>query len=217
MLPSRAEPRRASDGLQPRLTLSVRVCRDKPARCERVHVSASEGLASHAGPEACACCGTGVREALPGERAGRVWSPAIGQGLGADALRTRGRPQWVHRYGKGSPHLAGSKPPRRQGNIGCGTREALPLPGAIAPRPARRTSQGTAVLHGGRASDRSRVPTQRQHTIGGGQGGRRTWREGRWPRARRPSKPGAGPRAGAPCTVRSTGDDRQRGGTTRSR
>jgi hypothetical protein len=36
-----------------RLTAGVRVCRDKPARCERVQVSDSEGLATHAGPESC--------------------------------------------------------------------------------------------------------------------------------------------------------------------
>ena len=37
-----------------RLTASVRVCRDKPARCEGVQVSDSEGRANHAGPESCA-------------------------------------------------------------------------------------------------------------------------------------------------------------------
>jgi hypothetical protein len=53
--------------------------RDKPARCEGVKVSPSEGLASHAGPESCAGPGNRVGEALTGERAGRVWSPEIGQ------------------------------------------------------------------------------------------------------------------------------------------
>jgi hypothetical protein len=57
--------------------------------------------------------------------------------LGADALRTRGRPQRARRYGKADPHLAGSQPPGRHGNIGCGTREALCLTLPIAARPAR--------------------------------------------------------------------------------
>jgi hypothetical protein len=59
-------------GFPPRLMPSVRVCRDKPAQCEGVQVSDSEGLANHAGPESCASLGNGVREALTGERAGRV-------------------------------------------------------------------------------------------------------------------------------------------------
>jgi hypothetical protein len=57
---------------QPRLTPSVRVCRDKPARCEGVEVSDSEGLANHTGSESCASLGHGACEALTGERAGRV-------------------------------------------------------------------------------------------------------------------------------------------------
>jgi hypothetical protein len=65
---------------------AVRVCRDKPAQCEGVEVSDSEGRATHAGPESCANPGHGVREALTGERAGRVWSPEIGRVPGADAL-----------------------------------------------------------------------------------------------------------------------------------
>ena len=99
------------------------MCRDKPARCERVQVSDSKGLANHAGPESCASFGNGVREALPGERAGRVWSPEMAN-LGADALRTRGRQQRARRYGKAYTHLAGSQTPGMHGNIVCGTREA---------------------------------------------------------------------------------------------
>jgi hypothetical protein len=107
-----------------------------------VQVSDSEGLANHTGPESCASVGNGVREALTGEGAGRVLSPEIGLFLGADALRTRGRQQWGHRYGKAPPHPAGAKTPGRHGNIVCGTREVLHRAWAIAPRSARRTSQG---------------------------------------------------------------------------
>ena len=112
------------------------MCRDKPAQCEGVQVSDSAGLANHAGPESCASLGNGVREALTGERAGRVWSPEIGRVLGADALRTRGRLQRARHYGKAYTHLAGSKTPGMHGNIVSGTREALHLALAIAARPA---------------------------------------------------------------------------------
>ena len=50
---------------------------EKPARCEGVKVSDSEGLASHTGPESCVVVGDGCGEALAGERAGRVLSPEI--------------------------------------------------------------------------------------------------------------------------------------------
>ena len=123
------------------MKLSVRVCRDKPARCEGVQVSDSEGLANHAGSESCASLGNGVREALTGERAGRVWSPEIGLVLGADALRTRGRPQRARHYGKAYPHLAGSQTPGMHGNIVSGTREALRLALPIAARPAWGTAR----------------------------------------------------------------------------
>jgi hypothetical protein len=73
---------------------------------------------------------------LTGERAGRVGSPAIGLVLGADALRTRGRPQRARHEGKAYPHLAGSQTPGMHGNIGSGTREALRLAVPIAARPA---------------------------------------------------------------------------------
>jgi len=125
-----------------RLSASVRVCRDKPARCEGVQVSDSEGLANHTGPESCASFGNGAREALTGECAGRVLSPEIGLLLGADALRTRGRQHRGRRKGEAAADLAGSKTPGMHGNIVCGTREALHLAWAIAPRSARRTSQG---------------------------------------------------------------------------
>ena len=69
-------------------------------------------------------------------------SPDIGLFLGADALLTRGRQQRGRRYGKASPHLAGSKTPGMHGNMVCGTREALHLAWTIAPRPARRTRKG---------------------------------------------------------------------------
>ena len=53
------------------------------------------------------------------------------------------------------------------GNIVCGTREALHLAWSIATRPARRTLGGTAVMHGGRESDSSRVPMKRPNKVEG--------------------------------------------------
>ena len=115
----------------------VRVCRDKPAWCERVQVSYSEGLATHTGPESCVATGNGRREALTGERAGRVLSPEIGLFLGADALRTRGRLHRKHRFGEVPTDPAGSETPGMHGNIVSGTREALSLAWPIAVRSAR--------------------------------------------------------------------------------
>jgi hypothetical protein len=85
----------------------------------------------------------------------------------------------------------------------------------MATRSARRTPRGTAGMYGCRASDRSIGLRKRQHNIPAGRRWRQAWREGRWPRGRRASTPGAGPRAGAPCTMRSTAYDRQRGRLTR--
>jgi hypothetical protein len=110
-----------------RLMPDVRVCREKPARCERVQVSDSEGRATHAGPESCAGAGSGVSEALTGEGAGRGWSPDIGPALGADALRTRGRPRRQPRVGEGQADPAGSETSSMHRNTVSGTREALHL------------------------------------------------------------------------------------------
>jgi hypothetical protein len=92
-----------------------------------VKVPDSEGLATHTGPESCVATGNGRREALTGERAGRVLSPEIGLLLGADALRTRGRLHRKHRFGEVPTDPAGSETPGMHGNIVCGTRETLSL------------------------------------------------------------------------------------------
>jgi hypothetical protein len=109
-----------------------------------VKVPDSEGLATHTGPESCVAIGNGRREALTGERAGRISSPEIGLLLGADALRTRGRRHWGYRKGKVSTDLAGSETPGMHGNPLCGTREALPLAWRSMARSARGTRQGDA-------------------------------------------------------------------------
>jgi hypothetical protein len=101
-----------------------------------VEVADRAGFAHDTGPESCARLGNGVRDAWTGERAGRVGSPALGLCLGADALRTRGRPPRARRSGQADTPLAGSKTPGLHGNIGRGTREARRRAWAIAARPA---------------------------------------------------------------------------------
>jgi hypothetical protein len=191
------------------------VCRDKPARGERVQVSDSEGLATHAGPESCAGPGNGVSEALTGEGAGRVSSPAIGPVLGADALLTRGRRYRQPRFGEGQADPAGSETSSMHRNTVCGTREALHLAWAGWPGPHGRPARGTAVMHGGRESDSSILPRRQPNNVGveHRHTRRRLWREGSWPRGSRVSKTGSGRSAGVPCPVRSTGYGQRRGGT----
>ncbi len=107
--------------------------------------------------------GNGGRDAVPGERAGRVSSPAIGLLLGADALRTRGRPHWRRRDGTVSTDPAGSETPGRHGHPVRGTREALHLAWQTGPgRPVH--PWGTTVRPGGRESDRCRGPKKPSNT-----------------------------------------------------
>jgi len=107
-----------------------------------VQVPDSEGPATHTGPEPCVALGNGRREALTGERAGRVLSPEIGQLLGADALRTRGRQYCTPRYGEGWADLAGSETSSMHRNTWRGTREALHLAWRSLARSARGTREG---------------------------------------------------------------------------
>ena len=91
----------------------------------------SEGLVNHTGPESCVHLGNESDEALTGEGAGRVLRPEIGLLLGADALLTRGRQQWLYRYGKVSLHRAGSETSGMHRNTLRGTREALHLASSL--------------------------------------------------------------------------------------
>ena len=124
--------------------------------------------------------GNGRREALTGERAGRVLSPEIGLFLGADALRTRGRLHRKHRSGEVPTDPAGSETPGMHGNIVCGTREALSLAWPIAARSARGTRQGhgrdarrqgVGQLHITKEATEQR-DASRTDTHGGGRGGK---------------------------------------------
>ena len=149
----------------------------KPARCEGVKVSDSEGLANHTGPESCVVVGDGCGEALTGERAGRVLSPEIKVLAGcrrapntrkatrfAPVGRGVDRPGGVGDPWHARKHLVrdpGGAPPLA---LGCG-----------CPRSARRTQKGTAVMHDGGESDSSIVPVKQPNnmeawTIMGGYG-----------------------------------------------
>ena len=62
--------------------------------------SYGEGVATHTGPESCAGVRKGEREALTGERAGRVFSRERTLLRDADAVEVSGRPHSERRYGK---------------------------------------------------------------------------------------------------------------------
>jgi hypothetical protein len=112
---------------------------------------------------------------------------------------TAGTPlrQGVLRTWRGRSPLAGPE------TWGAGPGRPCPWSGLSPLGPHGEPRRGTAVMPGGRASDRSRGPTQRQHNIQGGQCWRRTWREGSGPRGTWRSKPGAGHSAGVSCHMRS--------------
>ena len=87
-----------------------------------------EGLANHPGSESCAGVGNGVGEALTGGCAGGGLRLEIGRLLGADVVRTHGRPYGVAREGEGYTDPAGSETPRMHRRTLYGNRENLGLP-----------------------------------------------------------------------------------------
>jgi hypothetical protein len=137
-----------------------RVCRDKPARCEGVQVSNSEGLANHAGPESCASLGNGVREALTGECAGRVLSPEIGQFGCRRAPNTR-------KATAGTPLRRGVHAPGGVEDPWHARKHRERDPGAPASGLAHRSKartvnrKATTVRYGRRESDSSIGPAKR--------------------------------------------------------
>jgi len=148
------------------LTAGVRVRRDKPARCERVEVSDSEGLATHAGPESCAAPGNGGSEALTGECAGRVLSPEIAPSGCRRAPNTRKATPWT-------PSRRGGRGPGGVGDPWHARKHRVrdpggPAPGLVHRHQARAANpKGTAAMHGGRESDSSIVPRKRPNKVEG--------------------------------------------------
>ncbi len=111
-----------------------------------MEVSYGERVATHTGPESCACDREVVGEALTGERAGRVSSRVIfGQLRGADAVETGGRPHRLRRYRETHPAPARSETPSTHGSTSHGNRE-IPRP------PAARGAAGCT----GKSKDKSR-------------------------------------------------------------
>jgi hypothetical protein len=87
--------------------------------------SYGEGLASHTGPESCAAVREGDREALTGERAGRVLSRERTSLRDADAVEEGGRPHLARRYRKTRRSPARSETPRMLGYTSRENRESL--------------------------------------------------------------------------------------------
>ncbi len=86
--------------------------------------SYGEGLAAHTGPESCAA----VREALTGERAGRVFSRERSLLRDADAVEEGGRRYPGRRYRETRRSPARSKTPSMLGHTSRENRESLWLP-----------------------------------------------------------------------------------------
>ena len=96
-------------------------------------VSYGEGVATHADPESCVSAGNFGREALTGERAGRVLSREIHAPLrrvlwGADAVEEGGRQHLLRREREAQRGPARSETPSTYGSISHGNREIPRLP-----------------------------------------------------------------------------------------
>jgi len=91
--------------------------------------SYGEGLATHIGPESCAA----VREALTGERAGRVFSREKRSLRDADAVGESGRPHPARRQGKTRQSPARSETPSMYGHTSRENRERLGSPAGDGP------------------------------------------------------------------------------------
>ena len=94
--------------------------------------SYGEGPATHTGPESCADARKSGREALTGERAGRVFSRESSLLRDADAVGRSGKLHWAHRYREMRPGPARSETPCTYGNTSHENREIHWLPAAMA-------------------------------------------------------------------------------------
>src|SRR5882724_6862126 len=94
---------------------------------EKSHES---GIATHIGPESCGAACKGSVEALPGERAGRVFSRVRQLLRDADAVRRSGRPHLERRYREALQSPARSETPCTYGDTSCGNREIPSSPRA---------------------------------------------------------------------------------------
>jgi hypothetical protein len=92
--------------------------------------SYGEGLATHADPESCAVARKGQREALTGERAGRVFSRERNVLRDADAVEEGGRPRPARRHRKMRQSPARSETPSISGHTSRENRESPRSPAA---------------------------------------------------------------------------------------
>jgi hypothetical protein len=92
--------------------------------------SYGEGLATRTGPESCAIAREGGREALTGERAGRVFSRERNVLRDADAVEEGGRPHPARRQRKTRWSPARSETPSMLGHTSRENRESLRSPAA---------------------------------------------------------------------------------------
>ncbi len=93
--------------------------------------SYESGSATHIGPETCGAARKGGDEALPGERAGRVFSRVRIFLRDADAVGGSGRLHPVRRYREVCQSPARSETPSTYGDTSCGNRE-IPGPPTAA-------------------------------------------------------------------------------------
>ena len=175
----------------------VKECQSPPGQVSRTTRAPSPALVP----------GTGSVKRGQGNGQAGYGAPTSSGSPGADALRTRGRPPRIRRYGEAETDLAGSETPCMRGNTVDGTREALPLPWPSATRPARRTREahGREAQREGvgqlQSPDAATAPRQGRRTgpNGGGRGGK-----GAGHGARRWSTTGSGRSAGVPGHGRVT-------------
>jgi hypothetical protein len=92
--------------------------------------SHGEGIAIHTGPESCVDTRKGGREALTGERTGRVFSRERAILRDADAIGASGRPHRARRNREARWSPARPQTPSMSGHTSCGTRESLCPPAA---------------------------------------------------------------------------------------
>ena len=90
--------------------------------------SYGEGLAAHTGPESCVAVCEDRREALTGERAGRVFSRESTFLRSADAVGRSGRPHSPRRERKTRRGSARSETPSMLGHTSRENRESLGSP-----------------------------------------------------------------------------------------
>ncbi len=176
--------------------------------------SYGEGLATRTGPESCVAAREGGREALTGERAGRVfsrernhsgtptpWRKAEGHIRRVAIARRVGVPRGQR------PRACPDTPRARTGR-------ALGRPWRMAPRAASGSPRTHADDARPRAVGQPRS-TDEVSEQSRGHRRRRGWREGAWPKGTRASKTRPGRRTGTARAVRWSGYGKSLSGTRR--